>query len=531
MVAALQVGTASVPFLMRVETVLNAGKVIPLFTGLTLAVTAPLYGQTALPGQAPNNGAAAAVAPEQELRLRISDLERQLRDLKERLAAQTGQGAPSTTSEPSAAAPTLEDRLDALDQRLRILAREDEIRREAQAEAAKTAPTVSAGRDGFQLRSSDGAFALRLRGLVQSDNRFFVDDSTQSAVDTFVLRRVRPIIEATLFRNFDFRITPDFGNGTTVVQDAYLDLRFATGFRVRAGKQKQPFGLERLVSASDLAFVERALPTAVAGNRDVGVMAYGDLFQGRLSYSGGAFNGVVDGSSADVDDRDGKDLVARLFSHPFRTSTNERLQGLGVGVAASYGTQRGSAAVPALASYRSPGQQVFFRYLADGTGAGTAIADGGRRRLSAQGYYYTGRLGVLAEHVVSEQRVRRGVQVADATATSWQLASSWVLSGERAGYRGVTPRTSLDHANGTWGAFELTARYNQLSLGDEVFPVFASAATSAKRARSGGVGLNWYMNRNVKVVFNYEQTHFLGGAPSGDRNTERAAISRVQFSF
>ena len=51
----------------------------------------------------------------------------------------------------------------------------------------------------------------------------------EQGADTFVLRRVRPILEGTLFKNFDVRLTPDFGGGTTVLQDAYVDLRFTSG--------------------------------------------------------------------------------------------------------------------------------------------------------------------------------------------------------------------------------------------------------------------------------------------------------------
>lgn len=425
----------------------------------------------------------------------------------------------------------LERQLVTLDQRLRILDRQQEIRREDEAERTRSAPVVSAGGDGFQFRSADGAFALRLRGLVQSDGRFFGSDEADIAADTFVMRRVRPIVEGTVFRKFDVRLMPDFGNGRVVLQDAHLDLRFSPRVNVRAGKFKSPFGLERLASAGDLTFVERALPTSVAPNRDVGIMAYGELLARRVSYSAGAFNGVVDGSSTDADDWDGKDVVVRVFAHPFRTSSDDRLRGLGVGVATSQGTQRGTAAVPALAAYRTSGQQVFFRYLSDGTLAGTTIADGTRERISAQGYYYAGPLGLLAEQVLSRQEIRRGAVAATADVHARQLAASWVLTGELASYRGVTPRTPFDPGNDAWGAFELTARYHELRVGDELFPAFASRTSSAARAQGATVGLNWYLNRNVKIVFDYEESHFRGGTLSGDRPPARELFSRLQFAF
>jgi phosphate-selective porin OprO and OprP len=67
---------------------------------------------------------------------------------------------------------------------------------------------------------------LKLRGLLHADARWFFEGESASNNDTFLLRRVRPIVEGTAFNIFDFRFTPDFGNGKTVIQDAYVDARF-----------------------------------------------------------------------------------------------------------------------------------------------------------------------------------------------------------------------------------------------------------------------------------------------------------------
>jgi phosphate-selective porin OprO/OprP len=241
---------------------------------------------------------------------RVAALEKQIAELKGVLAAAVSRSAPIER-------PTVEERLDALDQQVRVLARQIELEREAVSEAAKQLPAVRAGREGFVLRSADSSFILRFRGYLQSDARVYVDDDGV-APDAFLMRRVRPIIEATVFKQFDLRVMPDFGGGTTVLQDAYLDARFHSLFRVRAGKYKSPFGLERLMSATDLPFIERALPTALVPNRDVGIAVHGESKTGTLSYIGGVFNGVADGASTDGDDHDGK------FSIDFEQTTFRR---------------------------------------------------------------------------------------------------------------------------------------------------------------------------------------------------------------
>lgn len=424
---------------------------------------------------------------------------------------------------------TLEEKLEELDQKIRVLERKDELEKEQAAEKAKTATSVTSGRDGFSLRSADGAYQLKIRGYVQLDGRFFFDDEERPANDTFILRRVRPIFEGTVFKIFDFRIMPDFGGGTTVLQDAYIDARFSPKIKVRAGKFKAPVGLERLQSGTDILFVERGLPTNLVPNRDLGVQLFGDLAGGNVSWAVGAFNGVPDGSSGDLDNNDGKDYAARLFFQPFLAG-NGSWKGLGFGVAASTGDQEGTLTSTSLAGYRTPGQQTFFSYRSDGSAAGTVIADGERFRLSPQGHLYRGPFGLLAEYAVSRQEVRRADVSAELENTSWQVQASWVFGGEPT-FRAVSPKKPFDREAKTWGAFEIKARYGRLEVDEDTFPVFANPASSAEAADEWGVGFNWYLNRNVRIYLDYERTEFEGGASSGDREDENIFFSRFQIAF
>src|SRR6185295_2750065 len=345
--------------------------------------------------------------------------------------------------------PTVEERLDELDQKIRILDRKTELDKEQAAEKAKAAGQATAGKDGFSLKSADGNFVLKLRGYTQFDGRFFQSDDQRPATDTFTLRRVRPIVEGTVYKIFDFRIMPDFGGGTTVLQDAYLEGRFNPAFRVRAGKFKPPVGLERLQSGSDLLFVERALPTNLVPNRDLGVQVSGDLAGGITSYQVGVFNGVLDGGSGDGDTNDEKDVAARLFFQPFVTGTGP-LKNLGFGIAGSSGNQSGTATAPGLPSYRSPGQQTVFSYRSDGTAPNTTIADGRHVRIVPQAYLYSGPFGLLAEYASSRQDVTRGILSRELDHRSWQVAASWVISGGVPTYRAVDPKVVFDPAAHTW---------------------------------------------------------------------------------
>ncbi len=430
---------------------------------------------------------------------------------------------------------TVEERLDELDQKVRVLDRQSELDKEAAAEKAKTTATVTAGKDGFSIKSADGAYVLKLRGYTHFDGRFFQSDDKKPAVDTFVLRRIRPIVEGTVFKIFDFRIMPDFAQGQTVLQDGYLEGRFSPAFRVRAGKFKPPVGLERLQSATDILFIERAFPTALVPNRDMGVQISGDLAGGGVNWAVGYFNGVPDGGSNDVDVEDRKDTAARIFFVPFAKGGGP-LKGLGFGVSATQGRQTGTLSAPGLAAYRTTGQQTFFSYRTDGTAAGTVIAAGDRTRLAPQAWFYAGPFGLLTEYVTSSQEVRRGDVVKNLENKAWQVAASWVIAGGEPTYKAVSPKQPFDRQAHTWGAFELAARISRLEVDDAAFPLFANPASSASSAESLGIGFNWYLNRNLRVALNYERTRFEGGsteggATGGDREDEKVLLSRFQVSF
>lgn len=419
-----------------------------------------------------------------------------------------------------------------LDQKIKILERKLEIADEAALAKAKDPVSVKAGREGFSLNSADKAFQLKLRGLVQFDGRFFLEDEDKKASDTFVLRRIRPTLEGKVFNDFGFRITPDFGGGQTVLFDAYGEYTPIPEFGVRVGKFKPPVGLERLQSANDIAFTERGLPTLLVPSRDLGVQVSGDFGSGTVHYAAGIFNGTVNGGNGDADTNDCKDLEGRLFLHPFRPAEIDALANLGIGVAATTGDHEGSPAAPGLPSYRSIGQQTAFSYRSSTNVNGTSYADGQNVRIAPQAYWYVGPVGFLGEYVQSRQDVSNGKNAAEVETTAWQLAGSWVLTGENASYKGVTPLVNYDPSAGHFGAFEVVGRIQNLSVDDGVFNAkLADPKKSVSEVAGWGVGLNWYLNRNVKVSLDYENYAFEDGAATGDRPDEKIVFSRVQFAF
>jgi phosphate-selective porin OprO/OprP len=443
----------------------------------------------------------------------------------------------------------LKNRLDAQEQQIKILERKLELQDEAAKAAQPTTPIVRASpTQGFRIQSADNANVVRLRGTLHFDGRYFLDDVATDASDTWLLRRVRPTLEGTFNNIWDFRFTPDFAGGRTIILDAFGAVRLKPWAVVTAGKFKVPVGLERLVSANDLKFIERGFPTSLVPNRDLGMQLGGDIAGGVAQYSIGYFNGVLDGGSSDAQadaelDED-HDVAARLFFQPFLNSDQFALRGLGFGIAGTYVNSPGNPANPLLPTYRTPDQQAFFRYRSDNAATAAineaTYLDGERTRITPQAYYYVGSFGALAEYVEVKQEVSRntaaGLRSDTIDTTAWQLELSYFLTGEEATYRGFTPINSFNVGASGWGAFEIVARYGEWEIDDAVFAgdaaSFADPATQPRKASQYTLGVNWYFNQNFKWQLDYEYAKFDGGAPNGaDRPDGKAILTRFAVGF
>ena len=483
-----------------------------------------------------------------------------------------------------------------LSQQVKVLARKGEINEEAAAAAKKEAPVVKASSSGFSFGSADGKNEVKIRGLLQADHRHYSEGANDvrnrsdqragdldangfhDADDTSLLRRVRPTIEGKVGGKYGFRFTPEFAGGSASAVDAYVEANLSPALKIRAGKQKSIVGLERLQGGGDIKFVERSYVTnAILPNRDLGVTVSGDVLSNKLNYGVGIVNGVADGGniSTGTEYNGEREYTARIFATPFIDS-DSALAGLGFGLGGTWtdftgernlnytDTSAADATRNGLPSYVTDGQQTFFRY------SSATVADGKRIRLSPQANYYNGPFGLITEYARVKQDVSLtgggspaggglGSNTSFTPGTkksldhdAWQVAVSYLLTGEDASFKGVKPKTDFDLDKGGWGAWELVARYSEINLDEDTFKnpagnaftgAYADLSASAKSAKSWTAGVNWYLNTNAKIALNYSQTSFDGGAGVGttavnatgsnirDRADEKALLARFQVAF
>lgn len=442
---------------------------------------------------------------------------------------QDGDAQPAPFTHPDGSPFTTDEKIEQLQQELDTLKSQRSLDQEVAAGTAAKAATVTLDKKGLNFASPDDKYAFGLNVNGNVDLHSFGNDGG-TLQDEVVDRLIRPTLSGKAGNAF-FKVTAELGGSSSAAAslvDGYIGYTFSRAVQVQAGKFKSPIGLERLQSDPDVIWVERGLSTNLTPNRDIGYQVSGSLIPNVLDYQVALLDGAADGQNLNNDLDNHKDLAYRVFATPFSQSGIVWLQGFGIGWAGSDGQHLGNTTNTQLPSYKSVGQQTFFKYA---TGV---YANGKETRSNPQAYFYLNNFGLLVDYIEAKQEVARGAASARLTNTALDVSGSWVLTGESVGYKGgVKPAHDFSLKNGGWGAWELTARYGYNDIDKDAFTGgFASIGSSARKATDTGLGLGWYWSENLKLLLDYDQTKFEGGAAGGaDRRTEDFTAARVQFRY
>lgn len=493
----------------------------------------------------------------------VDALERRIHELESRLEKfeKATAAAPAPTA---AAAPAVNPEVQKLTRKVNTLERKLEVQDEVTAANFSKLPKFDVGTNGFRIASQDGQHEVRIRGAVQTDGRFFSEDANHSATDKFEVKQARVWIEGKVFKDIYYKIMPDFAASGNILPDAYVDYAYLPEASLLVGKFKPSLSLERLQGDSDGTFLERAFPTYLASNRDVGVQLHGafsksgfttEVVPGPIdakntfTYQVGVMNGSGDDGSpnnnaADIDDN--KEFVGRLFAHPFQHTGYSWLEGFGVGVAGTVGDPNAQT----LKAQATPiGRTTYLDYTKTyattnsttkvTTANAAPVSNGEQYRIYPQAYWYAGPFGVIAEYVASSQTLSgknkantKNINVRQDN-TAWQILASWVVTGEDNSFGAVKPIQNFSPLDGRWGALQFAARWSEMDIDNGTFQIL-DPTKSATHATAWTLGANWYLNSYALIRANYEQTSFDGGATAakgGDRPTEQVFATRFQLSF
>ena len=420
--------------------------------------------------------------------------------------------------------------------------------------------------EGLEFSSDDDEFKIQFHDLTQAELRLFSPLAPNGLLrDQFFIPRQRWYFTGHVTKNVEFYTVINRGYGSLDLLDAFLTLRYDPRLRFRIGRMKTPYLYEYYqIAEGDLIAPERSIYAGnFAGNRQEGAMFLGELFQNRMGYSFGVFNGS---RRSFGDTNNAKDLFVFLNTRPFLKPTDEG------GVRGAEGTggrtrptqnflsEGGGSAEPGPLEYLNLGgsfnigyeqnslQPAIITTANDETTItnnavveslsptffafnNNAVEHGMRAQWSAHAVWYYKSLMVLAEYgggyagystVNSPASVRVPIQ-------GFTIGPSYFLTGERLTRRVnvVKPRNDLRVRKGGitgTGAVEVFARYSYFDIGKNVFTAgFADPNQWTSQASTVDVGANWYLNFYTKIYLDWQ--HAMFGSPVA---TAPGTFSRAQ---
>jgi phosphate-selective porin OprO/OprP len=414
-----------------------------------------------------------------------------------------------------------------LDEVLDILKEKGQISeekyQELKARAKKEgAGKVLAGFDGVTpyIQSVDGQHRIELHGRLNLDLRAYEAGSRNlpsslGATGTdettkFLVRRARIGVDGTFFKYLDIKVEGDFGGGSAVLTDGYVELRYWPEFKVRGGQFKVPFSWEELTSSRFIDFVERSVVNNLVPTRDVGAMVHGTLFSGMTEYAVGAFNGT---GQNNTETNDSKDFAARLLVRPFRLANIPALEKFHIAGHVTYGkeTIEAPAANAQSLQGQTDGRFVFFQRVS---------TSGDRTRYGVEAVYAYGPFSLYGEYVHTDEERNGlgpgGTDLDDVTGQAWYVAGTVFVTGQEK-VPGKAPKVkSANPYTGDYGALELVARYAHLdfSSGSSLAgPPTTVNSADGNRVNALTVGFNWYLGTNTRLMFNFVQNWFENRSP------------------
>jgi phosphate-selective porin OprO/OprP len=357
--------------------------------------------------------------------------------------------------------------------------------------------------------SAEETGPFHLHAYAQADHRIFLHGGNNSEIHKARLSATGKLDD------FYYRYSSEFSSGIPETYDAFVGWHGPDTLNIRAGKSKVPVDLERLRPANNQTFTESSMTALMTPGRDIGLQMSKTVRKFLLH--GGIFSGTPDNVRSDGTNDGRVEMVARAFY--------EWQPGLGFGMAGTYGNRLSKGSHRNLPSYQSPAREKFFTYNS------TTNVDGNTWRLVPQGYYYHGSLGFLGQVALSSQHMRNGSDTASLVNTGWGVQIQYVLTGEDENYKTLKPEAPFNPANNQWGAWEIAARYGELNIDNDTFPLYADPALSAAKACNTAIALNGFLTDYLRVQMDFEHTGFDGGAASGDRKAENLMISRLTVEF
>lgn len=362
---------------------------------------------------------------------------------------------------------------------------------------------------GFSIESADGENNLRLSGRLQADYKQYL--GTDPNNDSFFIRRARLALMGTFRKYYQFSVEPEFGQGSSRLNDAFLNVKYVPYAQLIFGQFKVPFLMEELHSDNWIDFAERSLADNFAPSRDLGMMLHGNIAKDLIYYQLGIFNGLKLNVASDVDDQ--KDVAGRITIAPFSRLDTPFLKDFHIGGAFTTGIEHTTK--PSTDWWKSSfktagGAGTTFLQFQD-----TVVQNGNRTRLGGELAWLVGPVSLKSEYVTLQLNdLRNGNKSGSFTGNAGYASVGWFLTGEHEPWKNglpqaITPKSPFVFGRGGTGAFQLLGRYEWLDMDKGLLTNgFVDGTKFTNKASGYTFGLTWYPNEVVRFMLNYTHTNF-----------------------
>jgi phosphate-selective porin OprO/OprP len=413
---------------------------------------------------------------------------------------------------------------------------------EAKLKEEKKTPLIAYYKDDFWLETPDKEFQFRIRGNIHFDTRFF--DGGSSAPNSFDIRQARYDLQGYLFKYYSFRLQAELADAP-YLRNAWVDVGYVPWLHIQFGQMKPPFSTEWWTLDNRVNFVERATSNPLNPFFDRGFWFWGYLFKETLVWNASVWTGAgldLDTKKGDIDDH--KDFVARLFWTPFKNSGNKNLKELHLVIQGTHGEQ----SVPTErfeSGLRAPNNNSDYWKWTDKT-----MFLGSRDRYGAELHWIRGPFLLSSEYiglVYKDMDDKEGLfSDKEGKVTNLSVWTSYFLTGEKKevsnfGWKDPKPAKNFDPRKGTWGAWEILARYSHTETDQTFFNL--GILNGASTADEYTLGVNWTLNPMVRIQLNdvyIDANGLLSGSNSDQwdssvkgkkRDNENAVLLRLIFKI
>jgi phosphate-selective porin OprO and OprP len=382
--------------------------------------------------------------------------------------------------------------------------------------------------NGLKFKSADGNFEGAIGGRFYFIYRNVFDraDGGGSLPNTFSVDTARLQLDGTFYKDYFYRIEFEHSKtGSVALKDGYIGWKGLEEASFLFGQMKEPFSQEETCSSRFIDFAERSIVNRIVPAHDIGIMAKGTLADKIVEWELGLFNGgsrnAAGRNANDVNDE--KDVALRVRATPFKTSDNDWIKNLRIGLA--YGI--GDVDTTAIADVTTGDLSGLTVLDFNGT------EDGLRKRLGVELSWLCGPAGVRAEYMTVNQEIITGTGTGDFDITGYYFQVTCLLTGEDKPLENrVKPKKPFSIKDGGLGAWELAFRIANLDASDGDVDAIPSA--NNQKVDELTVGVNWWLTQNFRIMFNFERFEFdedipqAGSSPIGDQSL---FYMRIQIDF